>query len=70
VQSIKPLLDFKRLEKGQIDVLFANGGTGQFAPLVAITEEHFDNTFNASAKGLLFTVQKALPLLKDEAPSF
>jgi NAD(P)-dependent dehydrogenase (short-subunit alcohol dehydrogenase family) len=52
-------------QKGHIDILFANAGTGQFAPLGAITEEHFDTTFNANVKGLLFTVQKALPLLKD-----
>jgi NAD(P)-dependent dehydrogenase (short-subunit alcohol dehydrogenase family) len=52
-------------QKGHIDILFANAGTGQFAPLAAITEEHFDNTINANVKGLLFTVQKALPLLKD-----
>jgi NAD(P)-dependent dehydrogenase (short-subunit alcohol dehydrogenase family) len=51
--------------KGQIDILFANAGTGQFAPLGQITEEHFDKTFNANVKGLLFTVQKALPLLKN-----
>ena len=38
---------------------------GEFAPLGAITEEHFDKTFNANVKGLLFTVQKTLPLLKD-----
>ena len=38
---------------------------GQFAPLGAITEEHFDKTFNSNVKGLLFTVQKALPLLVD-----
>jgi NAD(P)-dependent dehydrogenase (short-subunit alcohol dehydrogenase family) len=40
-------------------------GIGEFAPLGAITEERFDKTFNAKVKGLLFTVQKALPLLKD-----
>ena len=49
----------------QIDILFANAGTGEFGPLGAITEEHFDKTFNANVKGLLFSVQKALPLLKD-----
>ena len=38
---------------------------GEFAPLGAITEAHFDKTFNANVKGLLFTVQKMLPLLKD-----
>jgi NAD(P)-dependent dehydrogenase (short-subunit alcohol dehydrogenase family) len=52
-------------QKGHIDILFANAGIGEFAPLGAITEEHFDKTFNANVKGLLFTVQKALPLLKD-----
>jgi NAD(P)-dependent dehydrogenase (short-subunit alcohol dehydrogenase family) len=52
-------------EKGRIDILFANAGIGEFAPLGAITEEHVDKTFNVNVKGLLFTVQKALPLLKD-----
>jgi NAD(P)-dependent dehydrogenase (short-subunit alcohol dehydrogenase family) len=52
-------------QKGRIDILFANAGTGEFAALGAITEEHFDKTFNANVKGLLFTVQKALPLLQD-----
>jgi NAD(P)-dependent dehydrogenase (short-subunit alcohol dehydrogenase family) len=54
-------------QKGHIDVLFANAGGGEFAPLGAITEEHFDKTFNSNVKGLLFTVQKALPLLVDGA---
>lgn len=52
-------------QKGRIDILFANAGGGEFAPLGAITEEHFDKTFNSNVKGLLFTVQKALPLLQD-----
>src|SRR6202044_283018 len=52
-------------QKGHIDILFANAGTGQFALLGAITEEQFDKMFNANVKGVLFTVQKALPLLKD-----
>jgi NAD(P)-dependent dehydrogenase (short-subunit alcohol dehydrogenase family) len=52
-------------EKGRIDVLFANAGSGKFAPLGAISEEHFDETFATNVKGLLFTVQKALPLLAD-----
>jgi NAD(P)-dependent dehydrogenase (short-subunit alcohol dehydrogenase family) len=50
-------------EQGHLDVVFANAGGGEFAPLGAITEEHFDTTFNTNVKGLLFTVQKALPLL-------
>lgn len=52
-------------QKGHIDTLFANAGIGEFAPLGAITEEHFDKTFNTNVKGLLFTVREALPLLKD-----
>src|SRR6202162_2360161 len=59
------LYDTVKQEKGHIDILFANAGTGGFGPLGTITEEHFDKTFNANVKGLLFTVQKALPLLKD-----
>ncbi|WP_437626815.1 glucose 1-dehydrogenase [Sorangium sp. So ce1151] len=50
-----------------IDVLFANAGGGELAPLGAITEEHFDKTFAINVKGTLFTVQKALPLLRDGA---
>jgi NAD(P)-dependent dehydrogenase (short-subunit alcohol dehydrogenase family) len=52
-------------EKGHIDILVANAGGGAFAPLGAITEEHFDKTFDGNVKGTLFTVQKALPLMKD-----
>src|SRR5271155_1317680 len=69
--DVVKLADLDRLyatvkqQKGHIDILFANAGTGQFASLGAITEEHFDKTFNANVKGLLFTVQKALPLLND-----
>ncbi|HEU5069215.1 MAG TPA: SDR family oxidoreductase [Verrucomicrobiae bacterium] len=49
--------------KGRIDVVFANAGGGSLAPLGQITEEHFDQTFNTNVRGLLFTVQKALPLM-------
>jgi NAD(P)-dependent dehydrogenase (short-subunit alcohol dehydrogenase family) len=52
-------------DKGRIDVVFANAGGGQFSPLGAISEGHFDRTFDVNVKGLLFTVQKALPLLSD-----
>ena len=52
-------------EKGKIDVLFANAGSGSFAPLGSITEEHFDQIFDLNVRGLLFTVQKALPLFRD-----
>jgi len=50
-------------EQGHLDVLFANAGGGELVPLGTITEEHFDKTFNTNVKGVLFTVQKALPLL-------
>jgi NAD(P)-dependent dehydrogenase (short-subunit alcohol dehydrogenase family) len=49
--------------KGRLDILFANAGGGSLAPLGQITEEHFDKTFNTNVRGLLFTVQKALPLM-------
>jgi NAD(P)-dependent dehydrogenase (short-subunit alcohol dehydrogenase family) len=52
-------------EKGSLDVVFANAGWGEFLPLDSITEEHFDKTFSVNVKGVAFTVQKALPLLKD-----
>lgn len=50
---------------GHIDVLFANAGAGTIAPLEAATEAHFDQTFDVNVKGLFFSVQKALPLIKD-----
>jgi NAD(P)-dependent dehydrogenase (short-subunit alcohol dehydrogenase family) len=52
-------------QKGRIDVVFANAGIAEFAVMGSITEEHFDKTFNTNVKGVLFTVQKALPLLRD-----
>ena len=52
-------------QKGRIDILFANAGVGELVPLGAITEAHFDKTFSINVKGLLFTVQKALPLFQD-----
>jgi NAD(P)-dependent dehydrogenase (short-subunit alcohol dehydrogenase family) len=71
--DVADLADLDRLyatvkqQKGRIDVLFANAGGGEFAPLGAITEEHFDRIFGANVRGLLFSVQKALPLLVDGA---
>jgi len=53
-------------QHGRLDIVFANAGVGrEFASLGEISEAHFDNTFNVNVKGLLFTVQKALPLLQD-----
>ncbi|ENP2071574.1 SDR family NAD(P)-dependent oxidoreductase [Klebsiella michiganensis] len=54
-------------ESGRVDVLFANAGGGDMMPLGAITEEHFDRIFATNVRGLLFTVQKALPLLTQGA---
>jgi NAD(P)-dependent dehydrogenase (short-subunit alcohol dehydrogenase family) len=51
--------------KGRLDIVFANAGLAEFAPLGGITEEHFDTLFNTNVRGALFTVQKALPLLND-----
>jgi NAD(P)-dependent dehydrogenase (short-subunit alcohol dehydrogenase family) len=54
-------------EAGRIDILFANAGGGSSLPLGSITEEQYDDTFSRNVKGVLFTVQKALPLLVDGA---
>jgi NAD(P)-dependent dehydrogenase (short-subunit alcohol dehydrogenase family) len=68
--DVAKLTDLDRLyeavkTKGRIDVVFANAGVAEFAPMGKITEEHFDRLFNINVKGTLFTVQKALPLLND-----
>jgi NAD(P)-dependent dehydrogenase (short-subunit alcohol dehydrogenase family) len=54
-------------EKGGLDVVFANAGVARFAPFGTVTEELYDAIFDINVKGLLFTVQKALPLLPDGA---
>ena len=51
-------------EKGHVDILFANAGIGNMSPLGAISEEQFDKVFDVNVKGTLFTVQKALPLMR------
>lgn len=56
-----------RQEKGRLDVVFANAGGGEFVKFGEITEAHYEKTFSINVKGLLFTVQKALPLLPDGA---
>jgi NAD(P)-dependent dehydrogenase (short-subunit alcohol dehydrogenase family) len=54
-----------RKEKGNIDIVFANAGVARYAPLGAITEDFFDSIFDINVKGVLFTVQKSLSLLRD-----
>ena len=54
-------------EKGKLDIVFANAGVAKYAPFGTITEEHYDSIFGINVKGLLFTVQKALPLMPDGA---
>ena len=71
--DVASLADLDRLytvvreEAGRIDVLLANAGGGEFMPLADVTEEHYERTFATNVKGTLFTVQKALPLLRDGA---
>ncbi|MFD1873657.1 SDR family oxidoreductase [Hymenobacter bucti] len=56
-----------REQKGTLDVLFANAGIAEFAPLEGVTEAQYDRQFDINVKGTFFTVQKALPLLPDGA---
>lgn len=69
--SISDLADLDRLfatvkaERGGLDILFANAGTGAFAKLGEITPEHYEQIFDVNVKGTIFTVQKALPLMSD-----
>ena len=60
---------FAQVQKqfGRVDVLFANAGIAPFVPFEAVTEDHFDRLFNINVRGLFFTVQKALPLLSENA---
>jgi NAD(P)-dependent dehydrogenase (short-subunit alcohol dehydrogenase family) len=63
--DLDALYETVRAKHGRIDVLFANAGGGSMLPLGQITEEHYEDTFGRNVKGVLFTVQKALPLLRD-----
>jgi NAD(P)-dependent dehydrogenase (short-subunit alcohol dehydrogenase family) len=69
--DVSNLADLDRLyakvkeQRGRIDILFANAGVAEFAPLGEISEAHFYKTFGINVKGLLFSVQKALPLFQD-----
>ena len=63
--DIDRLYDVVQQKHGQIDIVMANAGGGDFAPLGSITEEQYEKTFGTNVKGTIFTVQKALPLLRD-----
>jgi NAD(P)-dependent dehydrogenase (short-subunit alcohol dehydrogenase family) len=65
LEDLDRLFAVVREKHGHIDVLVANAGAGTVAPLEAATEAHFDQTFDVNVKGTFFTVQKALPLIKD-----
>lgn len=62
--ALDRLYDAVKAERGTLDIVFANAGTGAFVPLGAITSEHYEQTFDVNVKGLIFTVQKALPLMR------
>lgn len=69
--DVSKMADLERLyarvaaEKGRVDIVFANAGVGIPAPIGQITEQDYDHVFNVNLRGLLFTVQKALPLIPD-----
>jgi NAD(P)-dependent dehydrogenase (short-subunit alcohol dehydrogenase family) len=65
LEDLDRLYETVKAKKGHLDIVFANAGVGEFVPLGAITPEHFDQTFGVNVRGTLFTVQKALPLLRD-----
>ena len=69
--DVAKLVDLERLfgqvkaEKGGLDILVASAGFVEMAPMAAVTPEHFDKTFAINARGVFFTVQKAVPLMRD-----
>ena len=64
-EDLDRVFDTIQKEKGHLNVLVANAGVGEFASLGEITEAHYDYIFDINVKGTLFTVQKALPLMKN-----
>ena len=63
--DLDKLYDIVRKTTGRVDIVFANAGVAEIAPLGEITEKHFQKIFDINVKGLVFTVQKALPLMPD-----
>ncbi|MEH6488164.1 SDR family oxidoreductase [Hyphomonas oceanitis] len=64
LEDLDRLFETVKSGKGHIDILFANAGTGEVGALGDLTPEHFDMTFDINVRGTVFTVQKALPLLR------
>jgi NAD(P)-dependent dehydrogenase (short-subunit alcohol dehydrogenase family) len=67
ITDIEKLYALVREKHGKLDIVFANAGIGEFSPIGQISEQHFDKQFDVNVKGLLFTVQNALPLLQEGA---
>src|SRR5712691_4684567 len=67
VADVERLFAQIKQEKGKLDIVFANAGVVRYAALGAISEEFFDSIFDTNVKGVLFTVQQALPLLPNGA---
>jgi NAD(P)-dependent dehydrogenase (short-subunit alcohol dehydrogenase family) len=66
LSDLDRLFETVKKEKGRIDILFASAGIGELSkPLGSITEKGFDDTFDVNVRGTLFTVQKAIPLMRD-----
>ena len=65
IADLDHLYDVIRREQGRLDVLFANAGIFELASVDSVTEQHFDRLFDVNVKGVLFTVQKALPIFAD-----
>lgn len=63
--DLDALYEVIRNEQGHLDVVFANAGGGSFSPFSAVTPQAFDDVFNLNVRGTFFTIQKALPLLRD-----
>ena len=65
LDQIDHVIQIIKKEKSKLDIIFANAAIADMLPLQLITEKHYDDTFNVNVKGVLFTVQKALPIFND-----
>ena len=65
-RDLDKLYDAVKAERGTLDIVFANAGAGGPLPLGKITAEHIDETFDTNVKGTIFTIQKALPLMRED----